>query len=105
MSVLYIASVMIFVRSLFRLAEYVEGNDGALLGSEVFLYVFDALLMLGVVVITAFFHPAKLKISFYAIEKPLMIRFTARALTSRELRQEGREQIQVFHQHSNFGGR
>ncbi|KAJ0317438.1 hypothetical protein COL5a_011152 [Colletotrichum fioriniae] len=59
MSVLYIASVMIFVRSLFRLAEYVEGNDGVLLGTEVFLYIFDALLMLGVVAITAVFHPAK----------------------------------------------
>ncbi|KXH38394.1 hypothetical protein CNYM01_14199 [Colletotrichum nymphaeae SA-01] len=59
MSVLYIASVLIFVRSLFRLAEYVEGNDGALLGTEVFLYIFDALLMVGVVAITAVFHPAK----------------------------------------------
>ncbi|EXF80726.1 hypothetical protein CFIO01_13595 [Colletotrichum fioriniae PJ7] len=59
MSVLYIASVMIFVRSLFRLAEYVEGNDGVLLGTEAFLYIFDALLMLGVVAITAVFHPAK----------------------------------------------
>ncbi|KAK1454533.1 hypothetical protein CMEL01_16665 [Colletotrichum melonis] len=59
MSVLYIASVMIFVRSLFRLAEYVEGNDGALLGTEVFFYIFDALLMVSVVAITAVFHPAK----------------------------------------------
>ncbi|KAK1658014.1 RTA-like protein [Colletotrichum godetiae] len=59
MSVLYIASGMIFVRSLFRLAEYVEGNDGVLLGTEVFLYIFDALLMLGVVAITAVFHPAQ----------------------------------------------
>ncbi|KXH31132.1 hypothetical protein CSIM01_13443 [Colletotrichum simmondsii] len=105
MSVLYIASVMIFVRWLFRLAEYVEGNDGALLGTGVFLYIFDALLMVGVEAITAVFHPAKLKFSFYTIKKSLMIRLITQALTSRELRQEGREQIQVFHQQGNFGGR
>ena len=48
MSVLYVASGLIFVRSLFRLIEYIEGNDGVLLSSEVYLYIFDALLMLGV---------------------------------------------------------
>uniref|UniRef100_L2G970 Rta1 domain-containing protein n=1 Tax=Colletotrichum fructicola (strain Nara gc5) TaxID=1213859 RepID=L2G970_COLFN len=59
MSVLYVASGLIFVRSLFRLVEYVEGNDGVLLSTEVYLYIFDALLMLGVVAVTAVFHPAK----------------------------------------------
>ncbi|KAF4827723.1 Protein RTM1 [Colletotrichum tropicale] len=59
MSVLYVASALIFVRSLFRLVEYVEGNDGVLLSTEVYLYIFDALLMLGVVAVTAVFHPAK----------------------------------------------
>lgn len=59
MTVLYIASGLIFVRSIFRLAEYVEGKDGVLLNTEVYLYIFDALLMLGVVAITAVFHPAK----------------------------------------------
>lgn len=59
MSVLYVASGLIFVRSLFRLIEYIEGNDGVLLSSEVYLYIFDALLMLGVVAITAVLHPAK----------------------------------------------
>ncbi|KAF0327599.1 hypothetical protein K4K61_008112 [Colletotrichum sp. SAR11_59] len=59
MSVLYVASGLIFVRSLFRLVEYVEGNDGVLLSTEVYLYIFDALLMLGVVAVSAVFHPAK----------------------------------------------
>lgn len=59
MSVLYVASGLIFVRSMFRLIEYIEGNDGVLLSTEVYLYIFDALLMLGVVAATAVLHPAK----------------------------------------------
>ncbi|CCF35150.1 hypothetical protein CH063_07000 [Colletotrichum higginsianum] len=59
LTVLYIASGLIFVRSLFRLVEYVQGHDGVLLNTEVYLYIFDALLMLGVVAVTAIFHPAK----------------------------------------------
>lgn len=59
MSLLYVASGLIFVRSLFRLIEYIEGNGGVLLSSEVYLYIFDALLMLGVVAVTAVLDPAK----------------------------------------------
>ncbi|GKT61925.1 RTA1-like protein [Colletotrichum tofieldiae] len=57
LTVLYTASGLIFVRSIFRLVEYVQGHDGVLLNTEVYLYLFDALLMLGVVAITAIFHP------------------------------------------------
>lgn len=42
---LYITSGLILVRSVFRLIEYAQGNDGYLLHHEAFLYVFDAVLM------------------------------------------------------------
>ena len=38
-------SILIFIRSIFRLIEYIQGNDGYLISHEVFLYCFDATLM------------------------------------------------------------
>ncbi|OKL55564.1 hypothetical protein UA08_09141 [Talaromyces atroroseus] len=42
---LYIASILILVRSIFRLIEYAQGNSGYLISYEVFMYIFDAALM------------------------------------------------------------
>ena len=56
---LYIASILILVRSIFRLVEYTQGNDGYLLSHEVFLYVFDGVLMMFVMVIFAWIHPSE----------------------------------------------
>ncbi|SPO07725.1 related to RTM1 protein [Cephalotrichum gorgonifer] len=56
----YLASGLIFIRSLFRLIEYAQGKDGVLMTSEVFLYLFDSVLMLGVMVALLFYHPTKL---------------------------------------------
>lgn len=58
--VLYIASALILVRSIFRVVEYIQGNDGYLLRREVFLYVFDAVLMLGTMVIFNIVHPSQI---------------------------------------------
>ena len=44
--ILYLASTFIMIRSFFRIAEYVQGQDGSLLKTETYLYVFDATLML-----------------------------------------------------------
>lgn len=44
---LYVVSLLIFIRSIFRLIECARGNDGYLISHELFLYIFDALLMLG----------------------------------------------------------
>lgn len=49
--VLYSASALIWVRSVFRVVEYLQGNDGYLISHEVFLYVFDTLLMVVVMAI------------------------------------------------------
>ncbi|KAF2684556.1 RTA1 like protein [Lentithecium fluviatile CBS 122367] len=57
---LYGASVLILVRSLFRLIEYAQGNDGYLISHEVFLYVFDAVLMFGVMAWLAWIHPSEI---------------------------------------------
>ena len=43
---LYIVSVLILVRSTVRVVEYAQGFNGYIYTHEVFLYVFDALLML-----------------------------------------------------------
>ncbi|KAF5667245.1 Rtm1p-like protein [Fusarium heterosporum] len=43
--VLYGSSFLILVRSIFRVVEYLQGNKGYLISHEVFLYIFDAVLM------------------------------------------------------------
>jgi hypothetical protein len=57
---LYVVSLLILIRSVFRLIEYAGGNDGYLISHELFLYIFDALLMLGVLVVLLIFHPAEI---------------------------------------------
>ncbi|KAF2708655.1 putative RTA1 domain protein [Pleomassaria siparia CBS 279.74] len=56
---LYAASTLIVIRSIFRVIEYLQGNTGYLLRYEVFLYVFDAALMLGVMVLFNWVHPSQ----------------------------------------------
>lgn len=51
MKVLFASSLLILIRSIFRVIEYVGGQDGYLLQKEVFLYVFDSLVMLIVMVV------------------------------------------------------
>lgn len=54
---LYVTSILILVRSVFRVIEYIQGNAGYLLRHEVFLYIFDAVLMFAVMVIFNVVHP------------------------------------------------
>jgi hypothetical protein len=58
--VLYAASFLIMIRSVFRIAEYVMGQDGALLTHEVYLYVFDAGLMFLAMVLFNVRHPSNI---------------------------------------------
>lgn len=58
--ILYAASVLILIRSIFRIVEYQQGNDGYLLGHEVFLYIFDAVLMLVVMIFFNAVHPGEI---------------------------------------------
>ncbi|KAF2008816.1 RTA1 like protein [Aaosphaeria arxii CBS 175.79] len=57
MVMLYIVSALIMVRSIFRVVEYIMGNDGYPLKNEWTLYVFDAVLMFGVMVVFAWRFP------------------------------------------------
>ena len=66
--VLYAASALIMVRSVFRIVEYVMGGDGILLQHEYYLYIFDATLMFFVTVLFVFWHPSNI------ISKGLSIR-------------------------------
>ena len=59
-TVLYIANILIMIRSIFRTVEYAMGNNGYLLRHEVFLYVFDGLLMFSVMLLFNFIHPSEL---------------------------------------------
>ncbi|RGP62618.1 hypothetical protein FSPOR_9197 [Fusarium sporotrichioides] len=60
MMVLYVVSLLIMVRSLFRAIEYIQGNSGFLLKHEVYLYIFDAVLMFLVMLIFNWFHPSEI---------------------------------------------
>ncbi|KAH1304358.1 hypothetical protein KXX24_003584 [Aspergillus fumigatus] len=60
MKILYTVSVLIMIRSVYRVAEYVQGSDGYLQSKEAFIYVFDAALMFACCVILNVSHPSKL---------------------------------------------
>ncbi|KAG9587610.1 hypothetical protein KCU97_g8707, partial [Aureobasidium melanogenum] len=53
-------SVLVLVRNIFRIAEYVEGSDGPIGHSEVYLYIFDSALMAGLMWAFVIVHPGRL---------------------------------------------
>jgi hypothetical protein len=65
LTVLVISSIFIFVRSVYRIVEYLQGTDGYLQSHEVFLFAFDSVLIFVSVVMlltnnfTRFFCSAK----------------------------------------------
>ncbi|KAH7378081.1 RTA1 like protein-domain-containing protein [Cadophora sp. MPI-SDFR-AT-0126] len=61
LNTLYFASMLIMVRSIFRVVEYIQGNAGYLLRHEYYLYIFDAVLMLAVMVVFNVVHPSEVK--------------------------------------------
>ncbi|OJJ97020.1 hypothetical protein ASPACDRAFT_33780 [Aspergillus aculeatus ATCC 16872] len=54
---LYAACTLILVRSIFRVVEFVQGNDGWIMHREYLLYIFDALLMAGTGMVLGFVFP------------------------------------------------
>src|ERR1700737_3268129 len=56
---LYVASGLILVRSGFRVLEYLQGNGGYTQRHEVFLYIFDGVLMLFAMATFIVVHPGK----------------------------------------------
>ncbi|MCJ1383312.1 hypothetical protein MMC17_006425 [Xylographa soralifera] len=62
LNALYASSLLIMVRSIFRVVEYVQGNDGYTMQHEWFLYVFDSILMLGVLVVFLVAYPGDISV-------------------------------------------
>lgn len=60
MIALYTASILILIRSVIRVVEYLQGYDGYLMKHEVFIYVFDALLMFITVLVLQYEHPSEI---------------------------------------------
>jgi hypothetical protein len=60
MVALYIVSLLIFGRSIFRIVQYCMGFNGYLQQHEVFLYVFDSTLMFGVMMVLNYIHPGEI---------------------------------------------
>ncbi|KAL2819068.1 RTA1 like protein-domain-containing protein [Aspergillus cavernicola] len=60
LKVLYVVSVLIMIRSMFRVVEYAQGKDGYLQSKEVFIYALDAALMLACCVIFNIWHPSNI---------------------------------------------
>lgn len=58
--VMEVAAAMLVVRSVVRGSEYLEGMDGVVAGHEVFVYVFDAVPMLLMMVGFLVLHPSRL---------------------------------------------
>ena len=59
---LYIVSLLVIVRSVFRLAEYTQGWNGYIQNHEAFFYLFDSVPMLGVMVWMNWQHPGEVSV-------------------------------------------
>ncbi|RAK79658.1 RTA1 domain-containing protein [Aspergillus fijiensis CBS 313.89] len=70
--VLYAVSALIMVRSIYRVAEYIQGSQGSLQGHEVFIYVFDATLMLLACLTLNVCHPSQVLREKGFYEEPLV---------------------------------
>ncbi|KAI3391138.1 hypothetical protein diail_7905 [Diaporthe ilicicola] len=58
--ILYATSILIMVRSMFRVAEYVQGREGSLQSTEAYIYIFDATLMFIVTALLNWYHPSRI---------------------------------------------
>lgn len=56
---LYAVSILIFVRSIVRVVEFIQGFEGYIYSHEVFLYVFDATMMFIAMAILNTVHPGE----------------------------------------------
>ncbi|KAH6912625.1 RTA1 like protein-domain-containing protein [Coprinopsis sp. MPI-PUGE-AT-0042] len=59
---LYAASILLLVRNTFRVIEYAQGHDGYLLRNEIWLYIFDSVLMFVLMVLLNVVHPGEVLI-------------------------------------------
>ena len=84
---LYLASGLIMFRSLFRVVEYIMGNDGYLLRHEYYLYIFDAILMFAVMVVFNVVHSSE-------VQALLKGGWMVKGLKTLELREDSHSQVE-----------
>jgi hypothetical protein len=58
--VLYVGSALVLLRSVFRIVEYIQGFNGYILDHEIFLYIFDGVLMFVMMVLFNVWHPGQM---------------------------------------------
>ncbi|KAF7720298.1 Uncharacterized protein PECH_003417 [Penicillium ucsense] len=63
MNMLYAVSTLIIIRSIFRIFEYVLGNNGYPLQHEWTSYIFDAVLMVAVMIIYLVWYPSHISVT------------------------------------------
>ena len=56
--ILYVTSAFIMIRSIVRVAEFVEGFEGNIIEHEVYLYIFDAVPMAAAMVVYNIWYPS-----------------------------------------------
>ncbi|KAG9254346.1 RTA1 like protein-domain-containing protein [Emericellopsis atlantica] len=71
--VTYIVSLLILVRSVFRMIEYAQGNNGSLLQKEIYIYLLDTALMFIVAATMAYFHPGLLLAEERALDDDVIL--------------------------------
>lgn len=59
--VTYVVTATMMLRSLVRGIEYLQGEDGFIIKTEVFVYLFDALLIAAIAVLYTIIHPGRMK--------------------------------------------
>ncbi|KAM0269458.1 hypothetical protein ACHAQH_009710 [Verticillium albo-atrum] len=72
--VLYTTSLLILVRSAFRVVEYMQGNGGYLISHEIYIYIFDAVLMALSMAILAVWYVGDLEQRSAAYDAPVATR-------------------------------
>ncbi|KAK9459485.1 RTA1 like protein-domain-containing protein [Lipomyces oligophaga] len=66
---LYIVSVLFIGRNVVRIIEFQQGSDGVISSSETLFYVFDAGVMMSVVLVVLILHPGRLTSRIRHLEK------------------------------------
>lgn len=69
---LFVCSTFVFIRSIVRAVEFIQGNDGYIISHEIFLFIFDGAMMF-------------LTMFLYALQNPIMYYFQV----SDEIRRNG----------------
>ena len=76
MLALYIISLLIMIRSIFRVIEFLQGHDGYLMSTEAYTYALDAALMFLAMVVFNVIHPSEIRMLTYggkAVKKIIKI--------------------------------